>query len=303
MLAQKLGLHLPRPILHNSSRWWCSRFRWVKIVLPSKRGVRTSWMDLPTFLSNSRKYWSWAILSKQCARRPSKARRVFYFLAVGVNFLLLWKVRLRGPQTRIDSKHIVGALKIKEISYLHCEAVMSGELKHGVLALVDEDLPIIMILTRDDIFAKSLNAYQQGTRSLSILLGSAGTNNLLSHCPWWPSHRHLQSRRPWVPLFANREDWDPEDRWLSTRSLERHSPSADCVLACGRWRSECWLSAQSGEVRNGWVRLWNWALVKGLLLERMVSNRQQSITEHESSDEGFGVEKPTGYVGIGIERG
>ena len=55
----------------------------------------------------------------------------------------------------------LGALKIKEISYLHCEAVMSGELKHGVLALVDENLPIIMILTRDDIFAKSLNAYQQ----------------------------------------------------------------------------------------------------------------------------------------------
>ena len=55
-----------------------------------------------------------------------------------------------------------GALKIKEISYLHCEAVMSGELKHGVLALVDEHLPILMILTRDDLFAKSSNAYQQG---------------------------------------------------------------------------------------------------------------------------------------------
>lgn len=60
----------------------------------------------------------------------------------------------------------LGALKIKEISYLHCEAVMSGELKHGVLALVDENLPIIMILTRDDIFAKSLNAYQQGKRCI-----------------------------------------------------------------------------------------------------------------------------------------
>lgn len=59
------------------------------------------------------------------------------------------------------STALEGALKIKEISYLHCEAVMSGELKHGVLALVDENLPIIMILTRDDIFAKSLNAYQQ----------------------------------------------------------------------------------------------------------------------------------------------
>jgi glucosamine--fructose-6-phosphate aminotransferase (isomerizing) len=55
-----------------------------------------------------------------------------------------------------------GALKIKEISYLHCEAVMSGELKHGVLALVDENLPIIMIMSRDGIFKKSLNAYQQG---------------------------------------------------------------------------------------------------------------------------------------------
>lgn len=43
---------------------------------------------------------------------------------------------------------------------------MSGELKHGVLALVDENLPIIMILTRDKIFPKSLNAYQQGMSSV-----------------------------------------------------------------------------------------------------------------------------------------
>lgn len=68
----------------------------------------------------------------------------------------------RGSQY---STALEGALKIKEISYLHCEAVMSGELKHGVLALVDENLPIIMILTRDDIFAKSLNAYQQGKQT------------------------------------------------------------------------------------------------------------------------------------------
>lgn len=64
-----------------------------------------------------------------------------------------------------DADNRTGALKIKEISYLHCEAVMSGELKHGVLALVDENLPIIMILTRDNIFAKALNAYSQGACS------------------------------------------------------------------------------------------------------------------------------------------
>jgi glutamine---fructose-6-phosphate transaminase (isomerizing) len=80
-------------------------------------------------------------------------------------FLLKQKSLLllgRGSQY---STALEGALKIKEISYLHCEAVMSGELKHGVLALVDENLPIIMILTRDDIFAKSLNAYQQGMKN------------------------------------------------------------------------------------------------------------------------------------------
>jgi glucosamine--fructose-6-phosphate aminotransferase (isomerizing) len=46
---------------------------------------------------------------------------------------------------------------------------MSGELKHGVLALVDENLPIIMILTRDSLFTKSLNAYQQGEFTISPL--------------------------------------------------------------------------------------------------------------------------------------
>ena len=71
---------------------------------------------------------------------------------------------------------------------------MSGELKHGVLALVDENLPIIMILTRDDIFAKSLNAYQQGKE----LCLHPGFEYLLtpdrSHCSWWSTDRHLQSR-------------------------------------------------------------------------------------------------------------
>ncbi|EGE77099.1 glutamine--fructose-6-phosphate transaminase (isomerizing) [Blastomyces dermatitidis] len=79
----------------------------------------------------------------------------------------------RGSQY---STALEGALKIKEISYLHCEAVMSGELKHGVLALVDENLPIIMILTRDGIFKKSLNAYQQiiARRGRPIVICNAG---------------------------------------------------------------------------------------------------------------------------------
>jgi glucosamine--fructose-6-phosphate aminotransferase (isomerizing) len=94
----------------------------------------------------------------------------------------------RGSQF---STALEGALKIKEISYLHCEAVMSGELKHGVLALVDENLPIIMILTRDEIFAKSLNAYQQGM----FLEGSQLFGYILticSYCSRRKAYRHLQ---------------------------------------------------------------------------------------------------------------
>ena len=39
-----------------------------------------------------------------------------------------------------------GALKIKELTYVHCEGIQSGELKHGPLALVDEEIPIIQVL-------------------------------------------------------------------------------------------------------------------------------------------------------------
>lgn len=54
-----------------------------------------------------------------------------------------------------------GALKIKEVSYMHSEGILAGELKHGPLALIDENMPVIMIMTRDSIFAKVQNALQQ----------------------------------------------------------------------------------------------------------------------------------------------
>ena len=47
-----------------------------------------------------------------------------------------------------------GALKLKEISYIHAEAYPSGELKHGPLALVDEDMPIITVAPNDDLLEK-----------------------------------------------------------------------------------------------------------------------------------------------------
>ena len=57
----------------------------------------------------------------------------------------------RGIQYPIAKE---GALKLKEISYIHAEAYPSGELKHGPLALVDEDMPVIAVAPNDDLIEK-----------------------------------------------------------------------------------------------------------------------------------------------------
>ncbi|KAI9319665.1 L-glutamine D-fructose 6-phosphate amidotransferase [Dichotomocladium elegans] len=56
-----------------------------------------------------------------------------------------------------------GALKIKEISYMHSEGILAGELKHGPLALVDENMPVILIMTKDSLYPKVQSALQQVT--------------------------------------------------------------------------------------------------------------------------------------------
>ncbi|KAI8998328.1 glutamine--fructose-6-phosphate transaminase (isomerizing) [Gaertneriomyces sp. JEL0708] len=56
-----------------------------------------------------------------------------------------------------------GALKIKEVSYMHSEGILAGELKHGPLALIDENMPVILIMTRDSLYPKVQSALQQVT--------------------------------------------------------------------------------------------------------------------------------------------
>ena len=54
-----------------------------------------------------------------------------------------------------------GALKIKELTYMHSEGIQGGELKHGTLAMVDEKRPIGMVIMKDGVYKKSMNALQQ----------------------------------------------------------------------------------------------------------------------------------------------
>jgi glucosamine--fructose-6-phosphate aminotransferase (isomerizing) len=78
------------------------------------------------------------------AHRLSKARDVLY---LG-----------RGSSYPIA---LEGALKLKEISYIHAEGYAAGELKHGPIALIDENMPVIVIAPRDDLYDKTVSNMQE----------------------------------------------------------------------------------------------------------------------------------------------
>jgi glucosamine--fructose-6-phosphate aminotransferase (isomerizing) len=54
-----------------------------------------------------------------------------------------------------------GALKLKEISYIHAEGYAAGELKHGPIALIDETMPVIVIAPHDQLFEKTMSNMQE----------------------------------------------------------------------------------------------------------------------------------------------
>jgi glucosamine--fructose-6-phosphate aminotransferase (isomerizing) len=64
----------------------------------------------------------------------------------------------RGPMYALAQE---GALKLKEISYIHAEAYASGELKHGPIALVDKTVPVIVMAPRDALFDKTISNMQE----------------------------------------------------------------------------------------------------------------------------------------------
>jgi glucosamine--fructose-6-phosphate aminotransferase (isomerizing) len=64
-----------------------------------------------------------------------------------------------------------GALKLKEISYIHAEGYAAGELKHGPIALIDENMPVVVIAPHDQVFEKTVSNMQEvAARGGNIIL-------------------------------------------------------------------------------------------------------------------------------------
>jgi glucosamine--fructose-6-phosphate aminotransferase (isomerizing) len=72
-----------------------------------------------------------------------------------------------------------GALKLKEISYIHAEAYPAGELKHGPLALVDADMPVVTVAPNDELIDKLLSNLQEVRARGGMLYVFAGQGTAL----------------------------------------------------------------------------------------------------------------------------
>lgn len=104
---------------------------------------------------------------KKIAYKIAKNENMFY-LGRGLNFPIAME----------------GALKMKEISYIHAEAYPAGELKHGPLALVKKGIPVVAIVTGDETYEKMIsNLREVGAREATVIAISSEkeVNNYADH--------------------------------------------------------------------------------------------------------------------------
>ena len=87
----------------------------------------------------------------------------------------------RGPSYPIA---LEGALKLKEISYIHAEGYAAGELKHGPIALVDKHLPLVAIAPQDSYYEKTISNIEEicAREGQVIGIGKPGDNTLKGLC-------------------------------------------------------------------------------------------------------------------------
>jgi glucosamine--fructose-6-phosphate aminotransferase (isomerizing) len=131
-------------------------------------------------------------------------RRDFLYLGRGINYPIA----------------LEGALKLKEISYVHAEGYPAGEMKHGPIALIDEETPVVAIAVHDHVYDKTLNNVAQVKARGGILIGVgndgdellAGTSDHLLQVP--ETTEHLTPILTALPLqllayhFADRRGCD-----------------------------------------------------------------------------------------------
>jgi glucosamine--fructose-6-phosphate aminotransferase (isomerizing) len=128
---------------------------------------------LTSLLRDERRY-------DELAHWMSKARDVLY-LGRGLSFPIA----------------LEGALKLKEISYIHAEGYAAGEMKHGPIALIDENVPVVVVAPEDDLFEKTISNMQEvAARGGKIVLVSNADPEAIG-CPV-AAHLRMPQVHPFV---------------------------------------------------------------------------------------------------------
>ena len=94
------------------------------------------------------------------------AAKDFLFVGRGLNFPIA----------------LEGALKLKEISYIHAEGYAAGELKHGPIALIDQEMPIVALVPKDTVYQKTISNVEEikARQGRLVLIGTEGDEHLAS---------------------------------------------------------------------------------------------------------------------------
>ncbi len=144
-----------------------------------------------------------------------------------------------------------GALKLKEISYIHAEGYAAGEMKHGPIALIDESVPVIVLAPHDDLFEKTLGNVEEvmarGGRVVMIS-DAAGcraarrtASPTASRCP----HATRSSRRCSTRSRSSSSPTTPPSSKAPTSTSPATSPKAS------RWSSAARLAPRARAL-TGW---------------------------------------------------
>jgi glucosamine--fructose-6-phosphate aminotransferase (isomerizing) len=105
----------------------------------------------------------------------------------------------RGPMYPLA---LEGALKLKEISYIHAEGYASGELKHGPIALVDRLVPVVVMAPHDRLFDKTVSNMQEVmARHGQVLLVSDAAGLQAASAGVWASLKLPQVAEPFAPIL------------------------------------------------------------------------------------------------------
>ncbi len=119
--------------------------------------------DLPNVIARTLKTND---IIKEIAKEYKDARN-FLYLGRGYNFPVA----------------LEGALKLKEISYIHAEGYPAAEMKHGPIALIDKDMPVVFIATKDSIYDKVLSNIEEvrARRGRVIAIATEGDDKIADH--------------------------------------------------------------------------------------------------------------------------